>query len=210
MDLENFIKDFNALKRRTLEISVENRKLVSEEAKVVVSSQKPRVYRFNESEENRFNESEENRKDESEEIPAVDEVELRRSKLMNYTIQQYEDWADKQHVKNTKKEGGDMSDLAKYTYEKELKYLKDNSRGKMQSNKVEKSPITGKLTVRDNSELLHRLARNMDNSAKERYNSRKKKIEKADVHGVKDAFINEKNKQFNEKLDRQLATEEDD
>ncbi|AQZ09730.1 SYF2 (YGR129W) [Zygosaccharomyces parabailii] len=202
MDLENSIKEFNALKRRTLEISVENRKLVSEEAKSMVSSQKPRVYRLNE--------SEENRQDESEENLAVDEVELRRSKLMNYTIQQYEDWADKQHDKNTKKEGGDMSDLAKYTYEKELQYFKDNSRTKKQSNKVEKSPITGKLAVRDNSELLHRLARNMDKSAKERYNSRKKKIEKANVHGVKDAYINEKNKQFNEKLDRQLARKEDD
>ncbi|AQZ16350.1 SYF2 (YGR129W) [Zygosaccharomyces parabailii] len=202
MDLENFIKDFNALKRRTLEISVENRKLVSEESKFMAPSQKPRVYRLNE--------NEENRQDESKENPTVDEVELRRSKLMNYTIQQYQDWADKQHDKNTKKEGGDMSHLAKYTYEKELKYLKDSSMSKKQSNKVEKSPITGKLAVRDNSELLHRLARNMDKSAKERYNSRKKKMEKADVHGVKDAFINEKNKQFNEKLDRQLAREESD
>lgn len=183
-----------------MEISVENRKLMNEEAKRVASAQKPRVYRLDE------------REDDSD----VDQDVLHKSKLMNYSIQQYEDWAEKQREKNVKREGGDMSNLAKYTYEKELKTLKSEVPYKKHAHKVEKrpttaiSPITRKLTIHDDSDLVHRLARGMDKTAKDRYSARRREIQKTDIQSAKGGFINEKNKQFNEKLDRQLAREESD
>lgn len=193
IELEQFIKDFNRLKKKSWEITVENRKLVNAESKELAAGRKPKVYSL---------EAHEETQDDKQQV----------NDLLNYTIRQYEEWNSKKFNKNDKKDTSNMQDMAKYTYDKELnklhkdtsiqnKFAKDSS-----ARRVDKNPKTGKLAIKDDYQLVQKLARDMDRMATERYESRRKEMEKSDVQNVSSGggYINEKNKQFNEKLDRQM------
>ncbi|GAV53928.1 hypothetical protein ZYGR_0AK04300 [Zygosaccharomyces rouxii] len=195
IDLDQFIKDFNALKKKSWEITVENRKLVNAESKELAAGRKPGVYQLEAPEPL---------------LPTQDDHQ--QNQLMNYTIQQYEDWSSRKRNKSDKKDSGNMQDMAKYTYDKELNKLhRDITIQNKYANggsirKVDRNPKTGKLAIKDDDQLVKKLARDMDRTATERYESRRKEMERSGVQNasIGGGYINEKNKQFNEKLDREM------
>ncbi|CAR27937.1 hypothetical protein ZYGR_0N04240 [Zygosaccharomyces rouxii] len=195
MDLDQFIKDFNALKKKSWEISVENRKLVNAESKELAAGRKPRVYQLEAPEPS---------------LPTQDDKH--GNQLMNYTIQQYEEWNSRQRDQTNKRDSGNLQDMAKYTYDKELNKLhKDTMLQNRYTNggsiqKMNRNPKTGKLTIKDDDQLVKKLAKDMDKTATERYEARRREMERSNVQNASSGggYINEKNKQFNEKLDRQM------
>lgn len=195
IDLEQFIRRFNAIKKKSSEITVENRRLVNAEFKELAAGRKPRVYQL--------------------EVPdplVSSQEDKQENQLMNYTIQQYEEWGLRQRKKNDKKDSNNMRDMAKYTYDKELNKLHKNTMVQHKSvsggdvHKVNKNPKTGKLTIKDDATLVKKLAGDVDRTATERYESRRKDMERSSTQNLLSGggYINEKNKQFNEKLDREM------
>lgn len=195
MNLDTFIKDFNALKRRSWEISVENRKLVNVGSKALEANRKPKVYQLEAVDEP---------------VSSLSPNDMQKDQLMNYTIQQYEEWYARQIEKNHRNDGSNMQDLAKYTYEKELKKLHKDIKVPKSSfhgiHKVDKNSKTGKLVIKDDNQLIQKLATDMDKTATERYEARRKDLQKSDMQSASKigGYINEKNKHYNEKLDREM------
>lgn len=191
MDLANLSGKLKYLKRKGVDVSVKNRKEAEKEEKQAKQSGKPKVYSMNE---------DETFKDQKEEDT--------RGKLLNYSIKDYEKWQLKQTAKLKNSDGSSQQDLAKYTYDKEIREMeKDES---LNRGKVTKARLNGRgrIQINDNKKSLEQLADNLNKSTKRRYIERKKQAEKLDS-STTGGFINDKNKQFNEKLSRQFKQFDD-
>lgn len=191
MDLANLSGKLKYLKRKGVDVSVKNRKEAEKEEKQAKRSGKPKVYSMNE---------DETFKDQKEEDT--------RGKLLNYSIKDYEKWQLKQTAKLKNSDGSSQQDLAKYTYDKEIREMeKDES---LNRGKVTKARLNGKgrVQINDDKKSLEQLADNLNKSTKRRYIERKKQAEKLDS-STTGGFINDKNKQFNEKLSRQFKQFDD-
>lgn len=191
MDLANLSGKLKYLKRKGVDVSVKNRKEAEKEEKQAKQSGKPKVYSMNE---------DETFKDQKEEDT--------RGKLLNYSIKDYEKWQLKQTAKLKNSDGSSQQDLAKYTYDKEIREMeKDES---LNRGKVTKARLNGKgrIQINDDKKSLEQLADNLNKSTKRRYIERKKQAEKLDS-STTGGFINDKNKQFNEKLSRQFKQFDD-
>lgn len=199
MNLEEYTQRFKVLKKKTLETSLENRKIADKELKEVSSKVKPRVYSMQET-------------PETDEPLVVDNATRKRAKILNYNMKQYEEWEQKQRDKKVKADGADLQEIAKYSYEKEMKRLNRDVRILNSENrvlKVNKDEKTGKLKISDDKRLVNQLAGDMKKTTMERYMARKREMERANSRNVPGGYINEKNKQFNEKLDRQSRNTDD-
>lgn len=179
-----------------METSLENRKIADKELKEVSLKVKPRVYSMKETAE-------------TDDSLVVDDATKKRTKILNYNMKQYEEWEQRQRDKKVKADGADLQEIAKYSYEKELKRLNRDARGENRVLKVDKDDKTGKLKIFDDKRLVHQLAGDIKKTTMERYMARKKEMERADSRNVPGGYINEKNKQFNEKLDRQSKKTDD-
>lgn len=191
MDLTNLSGKLKYLKRKGVDVSVKNRKEAEKEEKQAKQSGKPKVYSMNE---------DETFKDQKEEDT--------RGKLLNYSIKDYEKWQLKQTAKLKNSDGSSQQDLAKYTYDKEIREMeKDES---LNRGKVTKARLNGKgrIQINDDKKSLEQLADNLNKSTKRRYIERKKQAEKLDS-STTGGFINDKNKQFNQKLSRQFKQFDD-
>lgn len=191
MDLANLSGKLKYLKRKGVDVSVKNRKEAEKEEKQAKQSGKPKVYSMNE---------DETFKDQKEEDT--------RGKLLNYSIKDYEKWQLKQTAKLKNSDGSSQQDLAKYTYDKEIREMeKDESlnRGKVTKARLNEK---GRIQINDDKKSLEQLADNLNKSTKRRYIERKKQAEKLDS-STTGGFINDKNKQFNEKLSRQFKQFDD-
>lgn len=122
-------------------------------------------------------------------------------KLMSYSMRDYEQW-DKLTKKRASNESitGDFQNLAKNTYNKEIKNI-----GEVTSKNLEgKLSGTGQIILTDDAEKVERLAETLKNNASSRYKVRKTKLEK-DINGPDSkAHINQKNQRFNAKLAKQF------
>lgn len=189
MSLEGYVQRFKDLKRRSFEVSIKIGKIAEREAKEQAEIRKPRVYRMEE--------------DERDEGSLQDSAERRREELMGYTMREYENWEKKVQAKEAKKDGANLEELAKYTYEKQLNKVRKHA-GTGKSAKIRKDRDTGKINISDDRQLVNRLASDLERTSKERYLARQKEMVKRDMQTTPGGYINDKNKQFNEKLDRQL------
>lgn len=196
MNLEEYTQRFKSLKKKSVETSLENRKIADKELKEVSLKVKPRVYSMKETAE-------------TDDSLVVDDATKKRTKILNYNMKQYEEWEQRQRDKKVKADGADLQEIAKYSYEKELKRLNRDARGENRVLKVDKDDKTGKLKIFDDKRLVHQLAGDIKKTTMERYMARKKEMERADSRNVPGGYINEKNKQFNEKLDRQSKKTDD-
>lgn len=191
MDLANLSGKLKYLKRKGVDVSVKNRKEAEKEEKQAKQSGKPKVYSMNEDETFKGQKEEDT-----------------RGKLLNYSIKDYEKWQLKQTAKLKNSDGSSQQDLAKYTYDKEIREMeKDES---LNRGKVTKARLNGKgrIQINDDKKSLEQLADNLNKSTKRRYIERKKQAEKLDS-STTGGFINDKNKQFNEKLSRQFKQFDD-
>lgn len=179
------------MKRKGVDVSVKNRKEAEKEEKQAKQSGKPKVYSMNE---------DETFKDQKEEDT--------RGKLLNYSIKDYEKWQLKRTAKLKNSDGSSQQDLAKYTYDKEIREMEKD--GSLNRGKVTKARLNGKgrIQINDDKKSLEQLADNLNKSTKRRYIERKKQAEKLDS-STTGGFINDKNKQFNEKLSRQFKQFDD-
>lgn len=179
------------MKRKGVDVSVKNRKEAEKEEKQAKQSGKPKVYSMNE---------DETFKDQKEEDT--------RGKLLNYSIKDYEKWQLKQTAKLKNSDGSSQQDLAKYTYDKEIREMEKDEL--LNRGKVTKARLNGKgrIQINDDKKSLEQLADNLNKSTKRRYIERKKQAEKLDS-STTGGFINDKNKQFNEKLSRQFKQFDD-
>ncbi|QLL33013.1 hypothetical protein HG536_0D05350 [Torulaspora globosa] len=189
MSLEDYEQRFKELKRRSFEVSIKIGKIAEREAKEQAKIKRPRVYKME--------------ADESEDRSSQDSAERRREKLMGYTIREYENWEKKLQEKEAKKEGANLQELAKYAYDKQLSKFRKYA-GTPKSAKIQKDQKTGKIKISDDRQLVNRLASDLERTSKERYLARKKEMERRNVQATPGGYINDKNKQFNEKLDRQV------
>lgn len=191
MDLTDLLGKLKYLKRKGVDVSVKNRKEAEKEEKQAKQSGKPKVYSMNE---------DETFKDQKEEDT--------RGKLLNYSIKDYEKWQLKRTAKLKNSDGSSQQDLAKYTYDKEIREMEKD--GSLNRGKVTKARLNGKgrIQINDDKKSLEQLADNLNKSTKRRYIERKKQAEKLDS-STTGGFINDKNKQFNEKLSRQFKQFDD-
>ncbi|QLQ79879.1 hypothetical protein HG537_0C05270 [Torulaspora globosa] len=190
MSLEGYLQRFKELRRRSFEVSLKIGKIAEREAWEQAEIRKPRVYRME--------------AEDSDDVGSLqDSVERRREKLMGYTMREYENWEKKLHEKEAKKDGANLQELAKYTYEKQLGKVKKYA-GTQKSAKIWKDQRTGRINISDDGPLVNRLASDLERTSKERYVARRKEMERRDMQATPGGYINDKNKQFNEKLDRQL------
>lgn len=188
MDL-NIIEDrFKDLKRKSLDVTIKIRKVVEREARDEATTGKPSVYSMKET-------------DDADVRPA-DSSESRRAKLMGYSIREYEEWDKKQKLKEVKRGGANVQELAKYSYEKDLAKRKQQLGARVV--KVSRDAKTDRLQVEDDEKLVKRLANDLEKTTKERFAARKREMERANARATPGGYINEKNKQFNQKLDRQM------
>ena len=74
--------------------------------------------------------------------------------------------------------------------------------------KISTDAKTNRLQVKDDEKLVNKLANDLKKTTRERFLARKKDMEKADARATPGGYINEKNKQFNLKLDRQMKETE--
>ncbi|AMD19843.1 HCL308Cp [Eremothecium sinecaudum] len=189
MGLEEIQERLKKLKKERVKLSIANRKEIVKEEKLKSSDGKPQVYSMDYQPEG------------SKDI----EDETHSSRLLNYNISEYEKWEAKEKSKRKFMDGADASDVAYLTYNNGLKQLQKSER--LPKGKVTKGMISqsGKLLLKDDKDLVDNLADTLENSSRERYLKRKKKMEsKAGKSTVLDQAINEKNKQFNDKLASQF------
>lgn len=199
MDLEKYKERFKELQKKSQMVAIENRKMANKEVKELSMKGKPRVYSM----------KEEDQMTDSITAPSDE----RKNKLLNYKMREYEKWEQVQKRRKVKEHTGnaDLQELAKHTYEKQLRRLKDesqNPKGEVNSGKIEKDDRSGKIRVQDNTVLVDQLANESKKLTTERYLSRKKEIERKNSRDAPGGYINDKNRQFNEKLDRQLKKTE--
>lgn len=141
--------------------------------------------------------------DQSEESSPITE----KDRILNYTVEQTDKWHDQQKTK--KKTSENFNELAALTYDKEVenitidkvKYNQEKQKmvNKYQGPDLQKLDTT--LNLLQNStdkESSKQLANSIKQLDQERY---QRKRTRRDEDGAN--YINDKNKQFNKKLDRQ-------
>lgn len=187
-EFEELEERFKNLKRKSMEIAIQIRKVADKEAKDELTRGKPKVYRMDDT-----------GKDISgqEDNPAA-----HRMKLMNYSIREYEEWDKKQKAKEVKRGGANVQELAKYSYEKDLSKKKQDLKDRV--TKVYRDPKSQRLQIKDDEKLVSQLASDLKRTTQERFLARKKEMEREDARATPGGYINKKNKQFNQKLDRQM------
>lgn len=192
MDLESIENRFKDLKKRSVDVAIQIRKIAEREAKDESLVGKPKIYSMEDTNEMGTR--------------PVDSSERRRLKLMNYSMREYEEWDKKQKGKEVKRGGANVQELAKYSYEKDLSRSKQNNGNRVV--KISTDAKTNRLQVKDDEKLVNKLANDLKKTTRERFLARKKEMEKADARATPGGYINEKNKQFNLKLDRQMKETE--
>lgn len=188
MDLDEISQKLKKLKRRGVDLRVKNRKETVKEDNETARGKKPLIYSM---------------KDDEEVHEQKDGDE--RDKLLQYTMKDYERWENKQNREGLRSsEGANLRDLAKLTYDKEIRNITKD--GPISGGKVTKKieiNSKGKIVLKDEDKLIDKLKDSLDKTADIRYANIRKKIEKRNGTGAGEAFINNKNRQFNEKLTRE-------
>ncbi len=147
----------------------------------------------------------------TEKIKSVENgVDYERLKSLDYTAEEDEAWNKKLEAKRTRedqREFQNYAQLAERTYNKRLKEMSSLNLDEYKHQKeiyktletqgVDEATIISLLTDKKKAQLLGKDIRKRD---KERYNKRKKKVSEGENTDI--GFINDKNKQFNEKLSR--------
>ncbi|EDO15928.1 hypothetical protein Kpol_480p15 [Vanderwaltozyma polyspora DSM 70294] len=196
MEIKEALEEFKRLKRKAVDILIENRKLLDANTRELKKNSKPKTYSM-----------EELAEDDTVNTGTVDEAD----RLLNYSIREYEEWEKKQgrHKENvhvTKSSVNSTAQIAKFTYDKQIKKLQkqkstNDNRGKI--SKIRKDPKTGKIVVNDSKQLIKQLAEDLNQTTKERYDRTNQKRQKNSDQNENYSYINEKNKEFNDKLERQ-------
>ncbi|EJS43634.1 syf2p [Saccharomyces arboricola H-6] len=208
MDLVKLDQKLKELRRNRVNVSIKNRKLADRELQEAGSSRKPKVYSMDDV----------NDRDES----VSDTEDSDKNKAFHYTVQEYDTWEKKRKqskIGQSQRSGNSYDQLAKLSYEKTLRNLatqsfnkheisvrdedNENLTRKGRNNKIQKDAKTGKIRVVDDDALVNKLASTLESESKKRYESRKRQMEGADTPFGVESFINDKNKQFNEKLSRE-------
>ncbi|SCU94902.1 LAME_0F09868g1_1 [Lachancea meyersii CBS 8951] len=205
MNVDKYASRLKNLKRQRVNLAVKNRKEVNGEEKLRQRTQKPAVYSMNEED-----------VDAGEAVEATKAAELgsgSNGQLFAYSISEYEQWEDREQRKKGT-DSGQYRDLAKATYNKEVQQIVSrlNDSGKKVDKRTATLNTKGKIVVDDNPELVSELAGLLERNTKERYAKTQKKLGRRNATETpatststttSTGFVNEKNKQFNEKLDRQ-------
>ncbi|SCV02936.1 LAMI_0H04170g1_1 [Lachancea mirantina] len=194
MDIEKYAEKFEALKRRGVRVSVDNRKKLIKEEREVEETGKPRVYSMKE-----------------EDIESNDAVDANHVKkdLLNYSLRDYDKWnsrgVEKETTTRSKNMKSDLQDLAKSTYDKDVKKLVTTAPG------VSKPTLNsrGKIVANDDWRLIDKLASSLKRTARERHEELGKKWKAQHESSEVANYVNNKNKQFNAKLARQLRKTDD-
>lgn len=157
IDFEKVSAEFKQLKRRCQDIKIQNRKLVEAKGKPLVYSAQ---------------DMEDDGSDDEEDVS-------KPSDIFNMTLAQFE-------AQKREKVDKTQYNLAKLTYDKEIRDIKKFKTG---AEKSEKDRLNG-------------LVKHLNKDAKDRYQVQKKKIDRKEKQAVS-GFINDKNKQFNQLIDKQ-------
>ena len=196
-----------------MNVSIKNRKLADREIQEANVNRKPRVYNM-------------------EDINDVDESvgyteSSDKDRAFHYTAQEYIAWEQRHHqrkIGQSKRSGISYDQLAKLSYEKTLRNLatqdlseydnfvneKDHKNISKISriDRIQKDTKTGKIRIADDHKLVNKLAVSLESESKKRYEARKRQMESAVIPSGVESFINDKNKQFNEKLSRESRNSE--
>ncbi|CAI4063045.1 hypothetical protein N7582_002283 [Saccharomyces uvarum] len=207
MDLEELGNKLKELKRRRVDASLKTRKLADREIQEASSNRKPRVYSM---------------EDASDDELVRETKSDDKDRAFHYTVQEYNAWEQKQKQRKSGKTqgtGNSYDQLAKLSYDKTLRNLTTQNYGKHESSvnekdskgslgksrieKIQKNSITGKIRIVDDDELVNKLASTLESDSKKRHDARKRQMENVKTPSGVESFINDKNKQFNEKLGRE-------
>ncbi|EGV65291.1 hypothetical protein PSN45_002561 [Yamadazyma tenuis] len=136
-----------------------------------------------------------------------------KSKVLNYTIEDTDKWNQKQEAKRLKKGKGfeNLNQVAAMTYKKEIAelaidkeaYKKHQQQFKHKSGDRESIHNDLGLNHKPSLEASKALVESIQESDARKMKKRRKKDD-----GTTDAFINQKNRDFNRKLDRQLLSKD--
>lgn len=148
---------------------------------------------------------------EHEKLDAIEKGEdFERKQNWNWTIEDCEKWEKKTKQKGNNKKSGfqNFNKMAEQAYNKELLNLKvDKETYEQQKNAAERSKSGDKLQMskilplssKSSAADTNRLVRNIEEANNRRMKRRRNKDDEDDVN----SYINDKNKQFNLKLNRQ-------
>ncbi|CAR24391.1 Syf2p [Lachancea thermotolerans CBS 6340] len=194
MDLNKYADRLKNLKRKGVSLSVKNKQQILQEEKQTSARAKPAVYSMK-----------------TEEAPSSETTEeSKEAKLLQYSMKDFEQWQDKERRKSQKSSDvAKYQDLAKFTYDKEVQQLRKNYTNKVEKPKKVSINKKGKIVVKDDPHLVGSLADSLNKTANERYARIEKKIHRQMVSDTPGGFINEKNKQFNDKIERQTKKREE-
>lgn len=215
MDFNKLDEKLKELKRKRVNVSIKSRKLADREIQELGANRKPRVYNMED-----VNDADES----AENMESAD-----KEKAFHYTVQEYNAWERRHHqreIGQSQGSGISYDQLAKLSYEKTLRNLavqtqnssnqdisvdKEDNKNKPKKDRIDrvrKDTRTGKIRIADDDKLVNKLAVSLESESKKRYESRKRQMENAkSLYGV-ESFINDKNKQFNEKLSRESKRSE--
>ncbi|AGO11165.1 AaceriAFR308Wp [[Ashbya] aceris (nom. inval.)] len=187
MALEDINRRLKKLKKKRVDASIRNRKEVVSEEKAQLAEGKPRVYSMAEAP--------------AEE--ATEDIQSEQLQLLNYRIIDYEKWDEKQSRHKQPSDGADLGELASSTYRSELHQLQKRGvvKGRVTKGRISAS---GQVVLDDEPELVDKLAAAVEQTAKRRHADRQKKAAK-DGGQAMAGSLNEKNRHFNEKLDREFT-----
>ncbi|SCV06058.1 LANO_0H21176g1_1 [Lachancea nothofagi CBS 11611] len=192
MNVDKYASKLKNLKRKRINLTVKNRKEMNKEEKLNSINRKPAVYSMNEEPEEGGSGSADKK-----------EHEDQKTKLFGYSIRDYEQWQNREDRK-VKMDSSQYRDLAKSTYDKEVQRMVQKEK---HHNRIEKQRFKvnsrGKLEVKDDPNLVNELAESLNQTASERFLRTRKKIDRQTTSESSSGFVNVKNKQFNDKLDRQ-------
>ncbi|AAS53679.1 AFR308Wp [Eremothecium gossypii ATCC 10895] len=187
MGIEDINRRLRQLKKKRVDASIRNRKEAASEERARLAEGKPRVYSMAEEP-----------ADEAE----ADDTQSEQLKLLNYRIADYEKWDEKQKRHKQPSDGADLGELANSTYRSELHQLHRRGvvKGRATNGRISAS---GKVVLDDEPELVEKLAAAVQQTAKRRHEERQKKAAK-DGGRATAGSLNDKNRHFNEKLDREF------
>ncbi|CEP60314.1 Syf2p LALA0_S01e07866g [Lachancea lanzarotensis] len=204
MDVDKYALRLKNLKRKRVSLAVENRKEVNREDRLSKRSQKPAVYSLNE---------DQNTEEDDGGSGSVGGDSL-PDRGWDISMQDYERWEDRENRKK-RTDSGQYRDLAKATYDKQVQKIAHRFEDHGASNKIMKQRARnfnskGKIVIEDNQQLVNELAQDLEKNASQRYAKTRKKLERRNGGETfsSTGFVNEKNKQFNEKLERQAKRRE--
>ncbi|KAL6949064.1 hypothetical protein ACO0QE_001552 [Hanseniaspora vineae] len=139
----------------------------------------------------------------------------------DYTIRDFERWESSKKTQSDDQSKTDLSDydiLSKHTYDKEIAALMREKNTSTDTTSIAKAPSPSVviqqtehgLIVNDDKLRVQDLANRLKQITDRRYKKRTRDMVKREEqfsanNGLGDAYVNEKNKQFNMKLDRELA-----